>query len=101
MEENNNSIENTNNVEVKSYYTKEAINEKIENITDDIEKKVEIAKNQVSRLNIPFTADEIKKLEIGFKYYHNVNKKNEMIAVIKEIILKENDKYLQDLKNNL
>jgi intein/homing endonuclease len=101
MEENNNFIENTNNVEIKSYYTKEAINEKIENITDDIKKKAEIAKNQVSRLNISFTADEMKKLEIGFKYYYNINKKNEMIAAIKEIILKENDKYLQDLKNNL
>lgn len=93
------SFSNTNNFEknIKTYETENEIKEKME----DIDEKLEIAKKQVTqRLSIPFTADEMKEVEIAFKYKYDTNSRSKIASIIKDKINQEVKEILKDMKEN-
>lgn len=79
----------------KVYEEPKDVNKKIE----DIEEKLEIAKKQaIQRLCIPFTAEEMKKLEIAFNYKYNLNKRTLIASYIKDNVMKEVEEILDEMK---
>jgi len=83
--------------ENKVYKEPNEINEKIK----DIEEKLEIAKKQnTQRLCIPFTVEEMKKLEIAFNYRYDLNKKTQIASLLKKRIEKEVEEILKEMKDN-
>ena len=79
----------------KTYEEPKDLNKKIKNI----EEKLEIAKQQaIQRLCIPFTAEEMKKLEIAFNYKYNFNKRTLIASYIKDNVMKEVEEILEEMK---
>jgi len=95
MENFNNSSNFEKNIKV--YQEPNEIKEKI----NEISEKLEIAKKQnTQRLSIPFSADEMKKLEIAFNYKYNINKRTKIASMIKDRIMKEIEEILKEMKEN-
>ena len=65
------------------------------------EKLKEIAeKLNKQRLCIPFTSEEMKKLEIAFNYKYNANKKSLIAEKIKKDVMREVEEILTDMREN-
>jgi len=82
----------------KVYEEPKDVNKKIE----DIEEKLEIAKKQaIQRLCIPFTAEEMKKLETTFNYCKSLRKRTQIASYIKDKIMKEVEELMEEMKKDL
>jgi len=83
--------------EKKVYETPNEINEKIE----EIDEKLQIAKKQNNqRLCLPFSYDEMKKLQIAYNYKYDLNQKSKIITHIKENVMQEVEAILKEMKQN-
>jgi len=95
MNENSNEREKIS--EIKIYDNPQDIEKKLL----EIEEKIEIAQKQVThRLCIPFTEEELKKVEIAFNYRYSFNKKSKITSYIKNNVMNEVEEILEDMKQN-